>query len=263
MIMPGTLVLLLFLAVPEAALTPEQQHALLSEANTAFDRALVQQDKAQADIFYQQAIGAYERLLTAGIQNGKLYYNLGNAYFRRNDLGRAIAAYRQGLQLEPGNTRLQANLQYARNLRIDHFEGAQERSLLETLFFWQSTLRLSTRVALAASGFWIAWGCAVLLRFWRQAVLHWLLGGAVLGCGLFAASAFLTHWQHSTIRHGVIVASEAAWRKGNGESYALQLSEPLHAGTEFVVLEERGAWLHGQLVNGVSGWIRQEEVVVW
>ena len=56
---------------------------------------------------------------------------------------------------------------------------------------------------------------------------------------------------------GVIVAEEAVVRKGNGEGYALQLPQPLHRGMEFDA-EERGAWLHIQLVNGTTGWIRRE-----
>ncbi len=258
-----SLLMLLFLATPSPDLPPEQQVVILTAANSAFEKALAQPDATQADGYYRQAIMAYERLLAAGVQNGKLYYNLGNAYFHRNDLGRAIAAYRQGIRLEPGNARLQANLHYIRQLRIDQFDSSARRSLSEILLFWHASLPLATQVLLAALSFVVLWGAALAQRFWRRRTLRWLIAAAALGCGLFTASALLVHWQHSTIRQGVIVAAEALWRKGNGESYALQLSEPLHPGTEFVVLEERGAWLHGQLDNGVSGWVRQEEVVLW
>ena len=54
------------------------------------------------------------------------------------------------------------------------------------------------------------------------------------------------------------MAEEVIVRKGNGESYAPQFPQPLHAGTEFEVLEERGPWLAIQLDNGTSGWIRRE-----
>jgi hypothetical protein len=58
-------------------------------------------------------------------------------------------------------------------------------------------------------------------------------------------------------RGDIRVAEEAPVRTGNGDSYALQLSQPLRPGTEFVVLEERGAWLHVQLENNTRGWIRR------
>ena len=82
-------------------------------------------------------------------------------------------------------------------------------------------------------------------------------------CVLLSSSALFVHLQHTTRRHGVLVADGVEVRKGNGESYALQLSQPLHRGTEFLVQEERGAWLALQLDNGVSGWIRREQAVLW
>jgi SH3-like domain-containing protein len=66
------------------------------------------------------------------------------------------------------------------------------------------------------------------------------------------------HYANVTTQAGVIVAEEAVVRKGNGERYALQLPQPLHRGMEFDVLEKGGAWLHIQLVNGITGWIRRE-----
>ena len=53
-----------------------------------------------------------------------------------------------------------------------------------------------------------------------------------------------------------------AVRKGNGESYTPQLPHPLHAGTEFVVREERGSWLAIQLDNGTSGWIQRDSAAL-
>jgi uncharacterized protein YgiM (DUF1202 family) len=58
------------------------------------------------------------------------------------------------------------------------------------------------------------------------------------------------------------VAEEVVVRKGNGESYTPQLPQPLHAGTEFIVLEERGSWLAIQLDNGISGWIRHNSATL-
>src|SRR5262249_60434838 len=71
----------------------------LEQANRAFEQALVSPPPQDAQGYYQQAIAGYEQLVAAGIHNAKLYYNLGNAYFRLNDLGHAILHYRRGLRL--------------------------------------------------------------------------------------------------------------------------------------------------------------------
>ena len=72
------------------ALTYAQQLVQLEQANRAFEQALMSPTHQDAQGYYQQAIAGYEQLVAAGIHNAKLYYNLGNAYFRLNDLGHAI-----------------------------------------------------------------------------------------------------------------------------------------------------------------------------
>jgi tetratricopeptide (TPR) repeat protein len=240
-------------------LTYPQQLVQLEQANRAFEQALTSPTSQDAQGYYQQAITGYEQLIAAGIHNAKLYYNLGNAYFRLNDLGHAILHYRRGLRLEPGNRRLQANLSYARSQRLDQIEvsGQPQHALLPQLFFWSDELSIPAQWTLALLGYGLAWGCAFAHLIWRRASLLWGLAGTIFFCLIFASSAWLTQSQHTTRPAGVIVAEEVVVRKGNGESYTPQLPQPLHAGTEFVVLEARGSWLAIQLDNGTSGWIRR------
>lgn len=240
------------------ALTYAQQLVLLEQANRAFEQALAAPEAPDVRRYYQQAIAAYEQLIAAGIHNAKLYYNLGNAYFYLNDLGRAILAYRRGLRLEPGNRRLQANLSYARSQRVDQISGSGQRALWQQVLFWHNDMPLQAQWGLALAAYLLVWGCALGHLFWQRTALLWGLAGAAFVCLVFTGSTLLTHSWHSRTRAGVIVAEAVVVRKGNGESYAPQLPQPLHAGTEFEVLEERGSWLAIKLDNGISGWIRRE-----
>jgi hypothetical protein len=241
-----------------------QQLLLLEKANKMFEQAVASSDEQAMQGYYQQAINAYEQLIAAGVRNAKLYYNLGNAYFRANDLGRAILQYRRGLQLEPGNRRLQANLHYVLSRRIDHIEMQTTRqSLAARLLFWHDDLSLRAQVSLALIAFWVIWGCAFAYRFRPRSSF---LGGLAIGVFcfvLFAASATLVHRQNTAVRHGVVVVREAPVRKGNGNSYALQFPRPLHPGAEFEVIENRSPWLYVRLDNGATGWIRQDDAELW
>ncbi len=251
-------------AVAESAdSAPEGFRVRLEQANHAFQQALDTTDTQQAQGYYQQAIDTYTELLNAGIQNAKLHYNLGNAYFLRNDLGRAILHYRRGLQLEPGNSRLQANLRYARSQRLDQIDTSPQQAFMSRLLFWQDDLNLQTQVILAVACFWLAWAGALAHRFWRRGTWLWLTACAAFAFVLLAGSAWTVHAQNTATQHGVIVAGEASVRKGNGASYALQFPRPLHSGTEFTLLEQRGSWLHIQLDNGDNGWIRQAAAALW
>ena len=67
---------------------------------------------------YQQAIIDYQELLKEGVAP-ELYYNLGNAYYRSDNLAQAILAYERAAQLSPGNSDIRFNLQFARAKTID------------------------------------------------------------------------------------------------------------------------------------------------
>jgi tetratricopeptide (TPR) repeat protein len=244
-------------------LSKQEQLARLEETNHAFEQALASGETPETQGYYQQAIDGYEQLIAAGVQNAKLYYNLGNAYFLRHDVGRAILSYRRGLRLEPGNRRLHANLRYALSQRVDQFDTSVQQALVSRLLFWHDDLNLQTQATLALIGYLLAWAFAFARLFWQRSSFLWLIAGASFVFGLFAASALVVHAQHTTTPHGVVVASETPVRKGNGESYALQFPQPLHSGAEFTVLEERGAWLHIRLENAASGWIRYEHAALW
>ena len=245
------------------AFTYAQQLVQLEEANRAFEQALTSPTPDAAQGYYQQALAGYAQLVAAGIHNARLYYNLGNVYLRLHDLGHAILYYRRGLRLEPGNRQLQANLRYARSRRTDQIDVGSQRqpTLLPQLFFWSDTLSVPTQWTLALGGYALAWGCALAHLVWRRAALRWCLAGAAFVCLVFAGSTWCTQSRYAT-RAGVIVAEEVVVRKGNGESYTPQLPQPLHAGTEFVVLEERGSWLAIQLDNGINGWIRRDSATL-
>ena len=77
---------------------------------------------------------------------------------------------------------------------------------------------------------------------------------------VIAASMVETEYRQRKVKEGVVIAEEIVGRKGNSESYEPSFKEPLHAGTEFTVVEQRGAWLEIRLANGMSTWIPEDAV---
>ena len=83
---------------------------------------------------YKKAVDIYETLIAQGIENGFLHYNLGNAYFRLNNLGAAIFNYNQAKKLIPRFEDLEANFRYAIHETIDKKENSL--SGLKSFIFW-------------------------------------------------------------------------------------------------------------------------------
>ena len=259
------LVTLLWIAVcvPAATLTDEERTALLGEANALFRQAneLSTANKTAARDLYERSALRYERIVReGGVANGKLFYNIGNAWFLRGDIGRAILNYRRAELFIPGDPNLEQNLEFARGARLDTFEDTQETQVLKTLLFWHYDLSIGTRSLLFAflSGlFWI--GAAVNLARPRVAPRPALVAAGLLGA-LFLGSVIVESTSGSSQEGGVILAQQVIARKGDGESYEPSFEEPLHAGAEFRLLQDRSGWLQVELPDSRRCWVPAKTV---
>lgn len=245
-------------------LTPQQRRDVLLEAQQHYDRgiAVLAADPAQAKSIFRTAAERFQLVADSGVINGQLYYNLANAYLEAGDLGRAILNYRKAQRLMPGDARLQANLKYARSLCRSQIAPSGERALVQALLGWHEHTSLRARFAVFITCY-VAFWIVLLWRLFRP-------GGALLAAALILGLAALISgasttsdvfgWGHRPA--GVILSDEVTLRKGNGAGFEPQIEQPLHAGVEFDVLEERGDWLNIQLPNGISGWIEHNAVAV-
>ena len=90
------------------------------------DKLWDQANTAYINNDFPTAISLYETILSSGRQSGKLYYNLANAYFKEQEIGRAILNYNRALRLNPGNEDIRYNLQVAEKMTKDHIDAVPE-----------------------------------------------------------------------------------------------------------------------------------------
>lgn len=68
---------------------------------------------AYRDAKYQDAIAAYEQILSSQVESGAVFYNLANSYLKNKELGKAILNYERAQRLMPRDADLAANLKFA------------------------------------------------------------------------------------------------------------------------------------------------------
>ncbi len=205
---------------------------------------------------YSEAAAAYQVLADGGVEDGTLYYNLGNAYFKAGDLGRAILNYRRAQLLLPRDGDVASNLQVARAQtrdRLDADDGGALVALARRTLVESTTLDEAAAVAM---GLWVLLCALVAVALlWpraRQAlrygiaVVAMMLATGVLSVGIRVLEA----------RAGppaVIVAEEVAARSGPGTEYLTEFS--LHVGAEVRVMEQHDDWLRISLPGDLQGWV--------
>lgn len=249
--------LLFFLPLsPAGAQTPAE---LFDEANTAFAQAASQlkSDRPAADRLLDQSIDLYRRIIDAGLVNGRLDYNIGNAYMLKGDVGRAILHYRRAERLIGGRADLASNLAYARQRVATRVESSPVGALRRTLLFWHDDLSPRARwtaFIAAFGGFW-AVALARLLALVRFRT-RWLLASLAFVAGALAASLAATHAERGARSEAVVVADRVTGRKGPDENgYEPSFKEPLSAGVEVRIVEERPGWLLVRLRDGRETWL--------
>ena len=241
----------------------EDPAAVFANANELFRQAnqLRAGNPQEASRLYRGATLRYENLLEErGIRNSKLHYNLGNAYFQLGDIGRAILNYRKAERLDPGDQNVQRNLEYSRTTRKDKLDSSGEGQVAETLLFWHYSFSPGTRTRLFA-GAWLAFWLVLLLRglgkAWVPRELAIGFGGAaVLLLGSLAYYAIVERRTPA----GVVVVPDTVARQGDGQTYEASFEDPLHAGAEFLVMEERPDWYRVELPDGRRCWLAARDV---
>jgi len=193
-----------------------------------------------------------------------LAFNLGNAYYRQGNLGRAIWAYERAAALDPDDEDIGYNLKQAHKLadrRVrDKIEGADRDPLwmrvvvalspgTETWLF--VVLYLGFFAALAA--LWIQRRRGDHARALLGATASILAAAAVLSGLLLAGRAALDR-----IPFGVILPDAVAVREGADTNY--RTSFELHAGLRVRLLDRDQEWLRIRLPNGLEGWVREQDI---
>lgn len=90
-------------------------HATKAEADSAY----IKND-------YANAVNLYESILKNAGESADIYYNLGNSYFKMNNIAKAVLNYERALLLNPGDNDIRFNLELARSKTVDKVTPASE-----------------------------------------------------------------------------------------------------------------------------------------
>jgi tetratricopeptide (TPR) repeat protein len=233
--------------------------ATASRADEPVQTAFFQGNQAYAAGHYDDAIAAYEQARAGGQESGALAFNLGNAYLKRGDIGRAIASYERAARLLPRDPDVTANLAFAR-----------ERANIEapSAPIWQ---RLAAPFAFRASAGELAKMFAVLWwLFWGLLIARLLSPRAAVALSRAATAVAVI-----AVILGVSLAVRVTAVETTGAAVVVASGdtpvrfEPTASGTEhFVVtpgmdvsvLEERDGWLLVARADGRRGWLQAESL---
>lgn len=237
-------VLMVFVSLSASAITKENADAEYKRGN------------------YQQAIKDYTELLKQGV-NADLYYNLGNAYYRTDNVTQAILAYERALMLSPGDDDIRFNLQFATSKTIDKITPESK------MFFvtWYQSLVNFTSVdnwAVMAIASIVLVLLLVLMFLFGPNVMLRKIGfyGGCLFFVLFVFCNFFAYQQKYNLQNrtaAIVIAPSVTVKKtpANGSSDVFVI----HEGTK-VDITDKGLkdWRGIRLADGREGWLQTRQI---
>ncbi len=207
---------------------------------------------------YEDAQRIYEQLISQGVEDSTVYYNLGNTYFRQGDLGRAVLNFQRAAQLNPRDPDIRANLELARTMADVPFTSTAPGPLSTLAEMTSRWLTLNETAILALAIWFLACFLFLSLRLLDGGKVRRILRyGAIVALlilaliGLSLGSRIFTE---STQHNGVVVAPVVAVSSEPGEQFATDFSLP--SGTEVSLVETRGNWARLAVPgDAIEGWI--------
>ena len=221
-------------------------------------------DSAYVQERYQQAAKDYEALLKQGV-SADLYYNLGNCYYRMDQMTQAVLNYERALLLSPGDKDIRFNLQMARSKTIDKITPESEmffvtwyRSLVNVMSVdgWARTALVALIVAIVLALFYLFSD-----RIWLRKIGFF---GGIIALLLFLIGNLFAWQQKSNLtqRTGAIIIKSAVNVKSTPSKNGTDLYI-LHEGTKVTVTDSSmREWRKIRVADGKEGWLEVSEIEV-
>ncbi len=223
------------------------------------DHVMEKANQAYIDEAYQEAVSLYEKIAEMEWESASLYYNLGNAYYQKGMLGKAILNYERALRLNPSDEAIRHNLRIAVGQTADRIEP------LPRLFFldWHDRYVLLQPVdAWAKNVIILVFLTALFIALFfvaRKKVYKQLCAGVSMVLILLTLAGFYAAGrQYYTVhekQEAIVMASRVVVKSAPGER-GIDLFL-VHEGTRVEISNTVRDWSEIRLANGNIGWIER------
>ncbi len=220
-------------------------------------------NKNYSDDNFDQAIEMYQKVIENGYESTELYFNLGNAYFKLNNIPSAILYYEKAKKLDPLDKDILFNLQIANNRIVDKIETVPD------IFYqrWWNMLVYSLTVE--------EWGWISLISFalifimllffllsnmfWLKKMSFWMGLLFILFSG---TSYLLANQKYNSFKkdHQAIVFTPTVTVKSSPSETGIDLFV-IHEGTKVLITDHIGIWYEVEIANGSVGWIQESDLI--
>ena len=211
---------------------------------------------------YVQAIKDYEELLKQGT-SVELYYNLGNAYYRTDNITRAVINYERALLLAPGDKDVRFNLQMARSKTIDKITPESEMFFITWYHSLVNLMSVDGWAMLAVLSM-VAALLLLLVYLFIDNMLMRKVGffGSIVFFAVFLFSNLFAFQQKRELenrRGAVVIVPSVSVKKTPAQNSSDEFV--IHEGTRVMIADDTmKEWKAIRLDDGKEGWVMTKQI---
>lgn len=202
--------------------------------------------------------------LSEGLESPELYYNLGNAHFRLNELAEARLYYEKALLLNPGDRDTRHNIDYLKTKIEDKILVADTFFLINWFNAIQNIMSSNAWAILAIVSFLLLIGCLAVFFFSRSIILKktvFYVGIVSVLIVTFANVFAFRQKKKIEYRDTAVIMTGSAQIMGSPDINSKELFI-LHAGTKVYITKEDRNWLEIEVDNGSVGWVQRDKIEI-
>lgn len=219
---------------------------------TAFEQNFDTATKAYQDEDFVASVRSLEQLIGQGIEDVEVFYNLGNAYYRMNMLGPAIANFERARLVDPRMKDAEENLFRAVNRTERGLSRPEASGWMSTLLSWDGALSPRMSYGLACVAWVLFWSLLGIRHARSWPYLRTVAAVLIVAAVGFGASA----WRKAA-PSGIAVAmvTPVPVRYGAREQETVHFE--LYEGDRVLVDRQENEWVHVHAADGEDGWVKR------
>lgn len=237
-------------------LSGNQLAAQVPDSLFATANKLYQQEK------YTEALENYQQIEKQGLASASLYYNMGNIFYRTNQVAPAIYYYEKALKLAPNDKDIRFNLEFANRMTLDNIEPLPKslwQKVMEGVilrFTYETWAKIAVSLAAVFAILFLLYHFS-----FRTSNKRIYFVASIISVILVTSSLFFAYRNKHYINRNIeaIIFSTQV----NVKSAPTNSSEvyfELHEGTKVLVLESLDNWRKIKIADGKMGWIKEESL---
>ena len=238
-----------------------EDEAMIDESRTdaAADLAYRDKDFTESIKLYEAQIA--ENKLT-NQESSHLYYNLGNAYFRNNQVAKAIVNYERALLLSPGDSDIRHNLRFAKTRIEDKIDSADSFFINQWINSIQNMYSANTWAIIGVAFFVLLIIAIGIYMISAQLILRKVsfYSGIVLLSLVIITNIFAFKQKDKIVNRSTgIVMSASVSIYTSPDAHSQELFR-LHEGAKVKIKRQEGRWIEIVIANGSVGWLQKKNI---